>query len=107
LDFDQPEWISGLWVGGHFFFHLNIDGQLVSRKYTPITPVNTKGFAQFVIKIYRDPHPDFPNGGKFTRHLEQNVKVGDSMMVEGPIGKLKYLGAGNFQIMKKQLANKT
>jgi len=40
LQFDNPEWVHGLWPGGHFVFTENIDGHGdVSRKYTPITCV--------------------------------------------------------------------
>ena len=39
LEFPNPKWISGLWPGGHFILHAEIDGKLVSRKYTPISPV--------------------------------------------------------------------
>jgi len=46
-------------------FHAQIDGKTVSRKYTPITPVNTLGYAEFVIKVYRE-HPDYPDGGKMS-----------------------------------------
>jgi cytochrome-b5 reductase len=65
LEFPNPEWISGLWAAGHFIMRATIDGKLITRYYTPISPVNKKGSAEFVIKIYRD-HPDFPEGGKFT-----------------------------------------
>lgn len=106
LEYPNAEWISGLWVGGHFVFHATIDGKLVSRKYTPVSPINLKGRAEFVIKIYR-PHPDFPEGGKFTQHLENNVNVGDSIICEGPIGKIKYFGDGKFNLLKKELPRKT
>lgn len=33
-------------------------------------------------------------------------KVGDVILVEGPIGKLKYHGYGNFDKMKRRLPNK-
>ena len=96
LEFPNSEWIGGLPAGGHYIFHANIDGKTISKKYTPISPVNKKGSAEFVIKIYRD-HPDFPEGGKFTKNLEANVNIGDSITCEGPVGMLKYLGFGKFQ----------
>lgn len=77
----------------------------MSRKYTPISPVNEKGKAVFVIKIYRE-DPAFPDGGKFTQHLEKNVNVGDSIMCEGPIGMLKYNGFGKFMLKKNELKPK-
>jgi len=86
--------------------HAEIGGKTVSRKYTPISLVNQKGSATFIIKIYRE-HPDFPGGGAFTQHLENNVQVGDFIMCEGPIGKLKYFGHGKFAVLKKELKPKT
>lgn len=106
LEFPNPEWISGLWPGGHYIMHAEIDGKTVSRKYTPISPVNEKGKAVFVIKIYRE-DPAFPDGGKFTQHLEKNVNVGDSIMCEGPIGMIKYFGHGKVTVKKKELKPKT
>lgn len=34
LEFPNPEWISGLWPGAHFFWHATIDGKEMTRKYT-------------------------------------------------------------------------
>ena len=76
----------------HIKLHLIVDGKLVTKPFTPISPVNHKGSVVFVIKIYRD-HPDFPNGGKFTKALEK-LEAGDSINCEGPIGYFKYLGWG-------------
>jgi len=53
LEFPNPEWISGFFAGGHYVFHADIDGKHYARKYTPITSVNQKGFADFPVKIYR------------------------------------------------------
>lgn len=35
------------------------------------------------------------------------MKIGDSILCEGPFGKLRYFGYGDFHYMKKQLPNKT
>ena len=105
LEFPNPEWISGLWPAGHYIWHATIDGKQVSRKYTPISPVNKKGSAEFAVKIYRN-HADFPEGGKFTQHLENNVNVGDSIICEGPIGMIRYLGFGKVQFKKEVLEHK-
>lgn len=102
LEFPNPEWISGLWAGGHLFFHGTVDGKATTRKYTPISPVNQKGFSRFVIKVYRN-NEQFPEGGKFTQWLEKNVNVGDNIVCEGPIGKIRYHGNGQFQMMKDML----
>ena len=94
-----------MWAGGHYVWHAEIDGWNISRKMTPISPVNEKGKAVFVVKIYR-PCEEYPQGGKFTSWLEKNVNVGDSITCEGPIGRLSYLGPGNIKLRKKQLLPK-
>ena len=70
LSFGNDKWISGLWVGGHFVFHAEIDGKTVTRKYTPISTVNTLGYVEFAIKVYRE-HSDFPGGGKMSSYLDK------------------------------------
>jgi nitrate reductase (NAD(P)H) len=60
----------GLPVCGHVFFHLSIDGKVLSRKYTPVSKVNERGLIEFVIKIYRKT-PEFPSGGLFTLKLSE------------------------------------
>ena len=102
VEFPNAEWISGLWAGGHYVFHADIDGEHVARKMTPISPVNEKGKAEFVIKIYR-PCEEFPDGGKYTSWMEKNINVGDNIVCTGPIGKIRYLGPGEFKFKKKQL----
>lgn len=34
------------------------------------------------------------------------MKIGDSMLMEGPKGRLEYKGFGNFIISKKEVSNK-
>ena len=83
----------GLWAAGHVFFHADIDGEKVTKKYTPVSPVNQKGTIDFVIKIYR-PCEEFPEGGKYTKWMEKNVAVGQNITISGPIGMIKYHGYG-------------
>jgi len=99
LEFPNSEWIAGLWAGAHYTLHSDIGDKHISKKYTPISPVNQKGFSDFVIKVYRN-NEEFPNGGVFTQNLEKNVNVGDSLTCEGPIGLLRYLGWGKFVFKK-------
>lgn len=106
LEFPNQEWISGHWPGGHFTVHLNIDGKTVTKRYTPISLINEKGRAVFVIKVYRKCE-EYPEGGKFTQHLEDHINVGDSIMCEGPIGLCKYLGNGQVMYKKALLKPKT
>ena len=106
LEFPEKDWISGLWVGGHFTFHGEVEkGRLLSRKYTPITPICTRGYAEFAIKIYRE-HDDYPDGGKFSQFLESK-SVGDTISCEAPMGKFKYLGFGSFEIKREKLKDIT
>ena len=105
LKFPNAEWISGLWPSAHLFWHLDIDGKQVTRKYTPVSPINQKGTIVFVIKIYRE-NPEFPGGGVFTQALEKNLQVGSMLTCEGPIGKINYRGWGDFTFMKKQIEPK-
>lgn len=104
--FPDPEWVAGSWPGGHFGITGKIDGEDTSRKYTQISPVNQKGKISFVIKIYR-PCPAFPEGGKFSQWLEQNIEVGSRTRFEGPVGKIKYLGHGNLLFSGKPRKPKT
>jgi ferredoxin-NADP reductase len=70
------------------FFHIDVNGETICRKYTPVSPVNEKGTVKFVIKIYRKCE-EFPNGGKITPILEQ-LQPGDKVKMEGPKGFLNY-----------------
>jgi len=90
LTFALPDesWVLGLPVGGFLLFHAQIDGKTVTKRYTPVSPVNEKGTVKFVAKVYRKTE-EFPNGGVFSQYLD-TLKVGDQVMVEGPKGFLKY-----------------
>ena len=69
LEFPDKEWIAGLWAGGHFIFHADINGKHYARKYTPVSPINQKGSSDFIIKVYRN-NDEFPKGGIFTQWFE-------------------------------------
>mmetsp|Transcript_29048 Transcript_29048/g.43808 ORF Transcript_29048/g.43808 Transcript_29048/m.43808 type:complete len:261 (+) Transcript_29048:2-784(+) len=103
----------GLPVGKHVVFNATFptkaepNGDEVSRKYTPISEVSQRGTADFLIKIYRaGVHPKFPDGGLMTPYLE-SMKIGDTMLMEGPKGRLAYEGYGKFIISKKAVEGKT
>lgn len=73
FSFPDPEWTFGLPVGNHVVFYATIptkakpEGELVYRKYTPISDVLNEGYVDFVVKIYRkNVHPRFPDGGVMT-----------------------------------------
>jgi len=52
-------------VGGYLIFHMEKDGETISKKFTPVSSVIEKGHVTFVIKIYR-PCEEYPNGGRIT-----------------------------------------
>ena len=79
--FPDPKQTFGIAIGQHVRFKAKLNGEFVTRKYTPISDVLQKGSVDFVIKIYRrNVHPAFPDGGLMTQYLE-TLKVGDSLLM--------------------------
>jgi cytochrome-b5 reductase len=104
--FELPDETSslGLPVCQHLLFRAKIatkakpDGEELIRKYTPTSSVNEKGFFDVPIKIYyKNTSQEFPEGGAFSQYLD-SLKIGDSVEVAGPSGRVIYLGKGVFQI---------
>lgn len=102
--FPDPDWTFGLPIGNHVIFSADIatkehpEKELVQRKYTPTSEITNTGHIDFVIKIYRkNVAPRFPDGGVMTQYLE-SMNIGDTMLMEGPKGRLNYLGFGEFKI---------
>lgn len=91
--------VLGLPIGQHIFLSVKIDGNIVIRPYTPVSSdEEDKGYFDLVIKVYfKGVHPKFPEGGKMSQYLE-NMKIGDTIDVRGPSGKLIYLGRGKFSV---------
>ncbi|EAU29260.1 cytochrome b5 [Aspergillus terreus NIH2624] len=79
----------GLPVGQHVAIRATIDGQSVSRSYTPTSNNLDLGRLELVIKCY----PDGLLTGKYLAHL----KIGDKVEFRGPKGAMRY---------KKGLCNK-
>eukprot|EP00128_Syssomonas_multiformis_P013297 Colp12_sorted_trinity150504_noHs@29943 len=93
-----PEHILGLPIGNHMYVSTTINGKLVSRPYTPISSDDEIGYFDLLIKVYfKGVHPKFPEGGQLTQYLE-NMKIGESIDVRGPVGKLTYMGRGKIKI---------
>jgi cytochrome-b5 reductase len=93
---DHPAQILGLPIGQHMSLRATINGEVVSRAYTPVSSDEDRGFVDFVIKVYfRNVHPKFPDGGKMSQHLEA-MAIGDSIDVRGPQGRFDYRGKGEF-----------
>ncbi|XP_054721195.1 NADH-cytochrome b5 reductase 3-like [Uloborus diversus] len=94
----SEEHVLGLPVGQHIFLSAKIDGNIVIRPYTPVSTEDDKGYFELVIKVYfKGVHPKFPDGGKMSQYLN-NMKIGDTIEVRGPSGRLIYLGRGDFRI---------
>ena len=97
FEFPDPEWIIGMPVANHIrFFKPKEEGEAsqLCRQYSPVTPINTKGYADFVIKCYARTE-EFPEGGKMS-HFIRTLSVGDSVLCEGPMGRCSYMGDGVF-----------
>jgi nitrate reductase (NAD(P)H) len=90
----SPEHVLGLPTGKHIFLTANVNGELVMRRYTPITSDYDVGCVKFVIKAY-PPCERFPMGGKFSQHLD-SLKIGDTVDMRGPVGEFDYHGNGKF-----------
>ncbi|KAL7473000.1 hypothetical protein ACHAXS_013379 [Conticribra weissflogii] len=96
LDFalQSPEHILGLPTGKHVFLSADIKGEMVMRRYTPITSNHDIGRIKFVIKAY-PPCERFPMGGKMSQYLD-SLKIGDTIDMRGPVGEFDYHGNGKF-----------
>jgi len=91
----QPE-KKGYWNGKE----LDLT-QEVSRKYTPVSVDNGSGTVRYVIKAYKKCEK-FPDGGLVGRALDQ-LKVGDYIDVEGPVGMFEYIKGGGFKFISKKM----
>ena len=96
LDFALPtsEHVLGLPTGKHIFLSAEIDGEMVMRRYTPVTSDYDIGCVKFVIKAY-PPCERFPLGGKMSQYLEA-LTVGSTIDMRGPVGEFDYHGNGKF-----------
>ena len=53
-----------------------------------------------LIKVYFK-NERFPKGGQLTQYLHQ-LEIGERIKISGPKGKIKYLGNGRFDFLKKK-----
>ena len=103
-DENQP---LGLPIGQHVTFKAKVstpdmpEGKDVKRKYTPTSPLNEEGYFEVPIKIYYKNENTGDPGGVMTQYLD-NLKIGDTLDISGPRGKLTYLGRGQFQFHKNE-----
>lgn len=97
---NHPQQRLGLPLGQHMYVRADIDGKEVQRAYTPVSSDDDLGHFDLLIKVYfPNVHPKFPEGGKLSQWMN-NLKIGDTIDVKGPIGRFEYLGNGNFRIKK-------
>ncbi|KAF2901028.1 hypothetical protein ILUMI_05168 [Ignelater luminosus] len=96
----SKEHVLGLPVGQHIHLSAKIGDELIIRSYTPVSSDDDHGYVDLVIKVYfKNVHPKFPDGGKMSQHLE-SLKLGDTIDIRGPSGRLNYLGDGQFSVKK-------
>ncbi|XP_018562593.1 NADH-cytochrome b5 reductase 3 isoform X2 [Anoplophora glabripennis] len=96
----EKDMVLGLPIGQHIHISAKINDELIIRSYTPVSSDDDHSYVDLVIKVYfKNVHPKFPEGGKMTQHLE-SLKIGDTIEVRGPSGRLQYLGHGKFSIKK-------
>jgi len=74
----DPEDVVGIPIGQHVAIKANIDGQPISRSYTPISNNLDRGRMELLIKCYPD--------GKLTSSYLANLETGDEVMFRGPKG---------------------
>ncbi|XP_038178325.1 NADH-cytochrome b5 reductase 2 isoform X2 [Arvicola amphibius] len=94
----SPDHVLGLPVGNYVHLLAQINNELVIRAYTPVSSDDDQGFVDFIIKIYfKNVHPKHPEGGKMTQYLE-NMKIGDTILIRGPTGRLFYHKPGHLTV---------
>lgn len=75
--------VIGLPIGQHVAIKATVNGQSVSRSYTPVSNNLDLGRLELVIKCYPD--------GILTGQYLANVQVGDHVQFRGPKGAMKYV----------------
>uniref|UniRef100_A0AAR5PKL3 NADH-cytochrome b5 reductase n=1 Tax=Dendroctonus ponderosae TaxID=77166 RepID=A0AAR5PKL3_DENPD len=100
FELPSKDHVLGLPIGQHIHISARINEQMIIRSYTPVSSDDDHGYVDLVVKVYfKNVHPKFPNGGIMTQHLE-SLKIGDTIDVRGPSGRLQYTSPGTFSIKK-------
>lgn len=71
----------GYGVGQHLIMRASVDGEIVTRQYTPVSHPSARGFFQVIIKVYPK--------GKMSKYIK-TLKEGCSVEWRGPLGGLDY-----------------
>lgn len=107
LALEHNEQALGLPVGQHLMLKVSDPSSVedhVVRSYTPISHPDRLGAVELLVKIYfKTP---ISEGGKMTMALE-NLAMGSSVEIKGPIGKFIYHGKGKVSLNGKERAVKS
>ncbi|XP_078656858.1 NADH-cytochrome b5 reductase-like [Branchiostoma floridae x Branchiostoma belcheri] len=71
----------GLTTGQHLILRGSVSGRSVTRQYTPISPLEAKGYFEVLIKVYA--------AGEMSRYV-RTWQVGDLVEWRGPFGTFTY-----------------
>ncbi|KAI1430180.1 hypothetical protein F5Y12DRAFT_722423 [Xylaria sp. FL1777] len=84
IKFELPtsESVLGLPIGQHVAITADVNGQAVTRSYTPISNNVDRGTLDLIIKCYPD--------GKLTGGYLANLSIGDEVKFRGPKGAMRY-----------------
>ncbi|KAI1266127.1 hypothetical protein F5Y18DRAFT_382534 [Xylariaceae sp. FL1019] len=78
----NPQAVLGLPTGQHVAITAEVNGETVTRSYTPVSNNSDKGVLELVIKSYPD--------GKLTGGYLSQLEVGDDVCLRGPKGAMRY-----------------
>lgn len=96
FELPSAQHILGLPIGQNIQVRAVIDSKEVIRAYTPVSSDDDVGFVDLLIKVYfKNVHPNFPNGGLVSQYIH-DLKVGETLDVRGPTGRLLYYSPGKF-----------
>ncbi|KAI0117683.1 hypothetical protein GGR51DRAFT_262805 [Nemania sp. FL0031] len=82
FELPTPGSVLGLPIGQHVAITATVDGQAVTRSYTPVSNNADRGVLELIIKCY-------PNG-KLTGGYLANLQIGDEVKFRGPKGAMRY-----------------
>mmetsp|Transcript_38216 Transcript_38216/g.62020 ORF Transcript_38216/g.62020 Transcript_38216/m.62020 type:complete len:909 (+) Transcript_38216:214-2940(+) len=121
--FPDPTKVLGLPVGKHFKMTMRnvsgvelgswngrpdveADANMIQRSYTPTSSDLDQGYVEVVVKCYRPKKlAKFPDGGKLTQQLDK-LYIGDEVEIQGPYGRVEYLGRSKFNFGSRTLEKK-
>lgn len=76
---------------------------VVSRSYTPVSST-TSATLDLVVRAYQsDAERGFPQGGKASTFLTEQLRVNDELLISGPHGHRVYIGNGLFRVGAQQV----